>query len=148
MLIILWMVFSFLNCQITALNNLTTLGQKQDELWLKNGTYNCYDGFCKHIDYKKPSKPSKNTLNINIVWSYGNLSFSNTYLKEIDARKMVLKYEPSLIMTWRDHRFKAKLQNPKDLNPLDANIIREIWTPDLYITNQQHSTTTNNKLCM
>ena len=124
-----------------AFNNLNT--PEEDHAWLKDGTYNCCGEFCKQIAYEKSTPPSKNfTIFINIVWSFGNQTFSDAYLKEIDARKMVLKYEPYLVMTWRDHRLRTKRANPKDLKPLGANIIKELWMPDLYITNQLHSSMT------
>ena len=72
-----------------------------------------------------------------------NQTFSDAYMKEIDARKMVLKYEPILVIMWRDHRFRAKGANRKDLKPLGANIIKELWIPDLYITPRLHSSMTN-----
>ena len=131
-------VFALLNCQVLAFNNLNT--SEGDNDWLEDGPYHCCGEFCKQITYDKSTPPSKNfTIFINIVWSIGNQTFSDAYLKEIDARKMVLKYEPLLVITWRDHRFRAKGANPKDLKPLGANIIKELWMPHLYISNRLHS---------
>jgi len=135
-------VFAFLNCQVLAFNNSNT--PKEDSDWLEDGTYHCRGEFCKQFGYEKSTPPSKNfTIFINIFWSMVNQTFSDAYMKEIDARKMVLKYEPILVIMWRDQRFRAKGANPKDLKPLGANIIKELWMPDLYITPRLHSSMTN-----
>ena len=96
---------------------------------------------CHLIEYRKSTPLSRNlTISLNVVWSFGsNKSFADVYLKEIDVLKMVLRYEPVIVITWRDHRFRAKDSNPQNIRPLDVAVIKDIWIPDLLISNQLHT---------
>ena len=148
MLHIVWMVFTLIDCKVLAFNEWNT--PREGYEWSKNGTYYCYGEFCKQIDYRKSTPLDRNfTMSLNVIWSFGsNKSFADVYLKEIDVLEMVLRYEPVIVITWRDHRFRAKDSNPQNIRPLDVAVIKDIWIPDLLISNQLHSSIkTKNKQC-
>ena len=74
---------------------------------------------------------------VNIVLAFGNKTYANDDLKNIDVHKMVLHYAPTLIISWQDPRLKAYNQNNTKLRQVDTvKLSRLVWTPEITISNQ------------
>ena len=73
------------------------------EVRCNNVDYWCHLHLCKQRGYKK-NVLMTSTLKANIIVSDGSMNTTNTQLKKIDDRQMMLTFSPKLAIGWEDSR--------------------------------------------
>ena len=104
------------------------------EVRCNNVDYWCHLHLCKQRGYKK-NVLMTSTLKANIIVSDGSMNTTNTQLKKIDDRQMMLTFSPKLAIGWEDSRVISidPIIDQGGLVILHPFQLDEIWRPTITI---------------
>ena len=100
-----------------------------DAIKIENST--CYGQICFPYGYDRHQRPKENFT------IYVNFESAENAIKQIDVYKMMISFEPLVVLAWADHRLKIKTFESS--NSIFANLgdaaLDKIWTPRITISN-------------
>ena len=102
---------------------------KIDAIKIENST--CYGQICFPYGYDRHERPKENFT------IYVNFQSAENAIKQIDVYKMMISFEPLVVLAWADHRLKIMTFRSSNSTfvSFGDTALDKIWTPRITISN-------------